>query len=55
MGTKSPLTKGIKEANAGGRTGLHLARLGIKVLILEGQPVDADFSVMVIDKGRGDL
>lgn len=40
VGAKSPLTGGIKESNAGGRTGLHLTHLGIKVLILEGQPAE---------------
>ncbi|HET6446716.1 MAG TPA: aldehyde ferredoxin oxidoreductase C-terminal domain-containing protein [candidate division Zixibacteria bacterium] len=40
VGGKSPLTGGIKESNAGGRTGLHLTHLGIKVLILEGTPKD---------------
>jgi aldehyde:ferredoxin oxidoreductase len=38
VGGKSPLTAGIKEANAGGRTGLHMVTLGIKALILEGKP-----------------
>ncbi len=38
IGAKSPLTGGIKEANAGGRTGLQLTHLGIKALIIEGQP-----------------
>ncbi len=38
IGGKSPLTGGIKEANAGGRTGLHMARMGIHALILAGQP-----------------
>ena len=37
IGGKSPLTGGAKEANAGGRTGLQLARLGIRALIVEGQ------------------
>jgi aldehyde:ferredoxin oxidoreductase len=40
VGGKSPLTGGIKEANAGGRTGLQLTHLGIKALIIEGQPQD---------------
>ena len=35
IGGKSPLTGGIKEANAGGRTGYHLTQLGIKALIYE--------------------
>ncbi len=40
IGGKSPLTRGIKEANAGGRTGLHMSYLGIHALILEDQPSD---------------
>lgn len=40
VGGKSPLTGGIKESNAGGRTGLHLAHLGIKALIIEDQAED---------------
>ena len=36
VGGKSPLTRGIKESNAGGSTGLKLAYLGVKALILEG-------------------
>jgi aldehyde:ferredoxin oxidoreductase len=40
IGAKSPLTGGVKEANAGGRTGLHMAYLGMHSLILEGQPRD---------------
>lgn len=35
VGGKSPLTGGIKEANAGGRTGLHMAMMGIHALIIE--------------------
>src|SRR3972149_2252021 len=38
IGGKSPLTGGVKEANAGGRTGLQIVRLGIKAVILEDQP-----------------
>lgn len=40
IGAKSPLTGGVKEANAGGRTGLHMAYLGMHSLIFEGQPRD---------------
>lgn len=50
IGGKSPLTGGIKEANAGGRTGYHLAQLGIKALILEDQPDVTDWKILVIDK-----
>jgi aldehyde:ferredoxin oxidoreductase len=38
IGGKSPLTGGIKEANAGGRTGDQLVKLGVKALILEDRP-----------------
>jgi len=40
VGGKSPLTGGIKEANAGGITSQKLANLGIKAVIVEGKPVD---------------
>ncbi|MCY3414641.1 MAG: aldehyde ferredoxin oxidoreductase [Candidatus Heimdallarchaeota archaeon] len=42
VGGKSPLTGGIKEANAGGRTPHKLARAGVKALIIENQPSDND-------------
>jgi len=37
VGGKSPLTGGIKESNAGGTTGMQMACLGIRALILEDQ------------------
>lgn len=46
VGGKSPLTGGIKEANAGGRTGLHMAHMGIHALIIEDQPTDDGFWVL---------
>lgn len=46
IGGKSPLTGGVKEANAGGRTGLHMAMMGIKVLIIEDQPAEEGFWVL---------
>ena len=46
VGGKSPLTGGIKEANAGGRTGLHMAHMGIQSLIIEDQPEDDGFWVL---------
>jgi aldehyde:ferredoxin oxidoreductase len=39
-GGKSPLTYGIKESNAGGTTAQQFAKLGIKAMIIEGQPKD---------------
>jgi len=41
VGAKSPLTRGIKEANAGGQPGQKLMRLGYRAIIVEGQPADA--------------
>lgn len=40
MGGKSPLTGGIKESNSGGVSVDQLARLGIKAVIIEGDPKD---------------
>ncbi len=37
-GAKSPLTGTIKESNAGGMVALAMAALGIKAIVLEGQP-----------------
>jgi aldehyde:ferredoxin oxidoreductase len=48
IGGKSPLTGGIKEANAGGSTGYHLAQLGIKALIIEDRPVEEKWIVLHI-------
>jgi len=42
VGAKSPLTGGIKEANAGGNPGQDLMKLGIRAVIVTGQPQDAD-------------
>ena len=46
IGGKSPLTGGIKEANAGGTTGLQMTLLGIKALILEGLPAEPGLWVL---------
>jgi len=37
VGGKSPLTQGIKEANAGGMAGDKLGHLGFKAVVVEGQ------------------
>jgi aldehyde:ferredoxin oxidoreductase len=46
IGGKSPLTGGIKEANAGGRTGLHMSHLGMHALIIEEQPPEMGLWVL---------
>jgi len=42
MGCKSPLTGGIKEANAGGDPGQDLMKIGYRALIVTGQPADKE-------------
>ena len=42
VGGKSPLTGGIKEANAGTSWAINIAKLRIKALIVEGQPEEKD-------------
>jgi aldehyde:ferredoxin oxidoreductase len=38
IGSKSPLTGGAKETNAGGTAGDTLAKMGIKAVVIEGSP-----------------
>ena len=49
VGCKSPLTGGIKEANAGGQAAQVMGRLGIAAIILEGKPADAALWKIIID------
>ncbi len=57
VGGKSPLTGGIKEANAGGITGTKLGRLGIKGIIIEGVPPSGttDWYSVLIRKGKCEI
>lgn len=48
IGAKSPLTNGIKEANAGGAAAHMLARLGIQAIVLEG--CAREWTTLKIDK-----
>ncbi|MEW6139471.1 MAG: aldehyde ferredoxin oxidoreductase C-terminal domain-containing protein [Thermodesulfobacteriota bacterium] len=50
VGCKSPLTGGIKEANAGGQAAQTLARLGYAAIVLEGKPKDDSVYKVVINK-----
>ena len=50
VGGKSPLTGGIKESNSGGLVSIKLARLGIKAVVMEGEPEDNRFSLVKITK-----
>ena len=50
VGCKSPLTGGIKEANAGGQPSQVLARLGYAAIVLEGKPKDDTLYKIFINK-----
>jgi aldehyde:ferredoxin oxidoreductase len=50
VGCKSPLTGGIKEANAGGQAAQVLARLGYAAIVLEGATVDGNIYKIFINK-----
>jgi aldehyde:ferredoxin oxidoreductase len=50
VGSKSPLTNGIKEANVGGRPAMMLAQHGIRALVLEGQSTNLKI-IILDDKG----
>ncbi len=50
VGCKSPLTGGIKEANAGGQAAQVLARLGYAAIVLEGKPDDDTLYKIFINK-----
>lgn len=49
VGAKSPLTKGIKESNAGGITSQRMSNLGLRAIILEGKSAE---KTMVLEIGR---
>lgn len=56
IGSKSPLTGGIKESNVGGTVALDLARIGIAGIIVEGKSKNNHFSILKIDKtGKAEL
>lgn len=50
IGTKSPLTGGIKESNSGGQPAQVLARLGYAAIVLEGKPVSGDTYKILLNK-----
>jgi aldehyde:ferredoxin oxidoreductase len=50
IGAKSPLTKGVKEANVGGTVGQKLARMGIKALVLENRPAEDTVYIVRLDQ-----
>jgi aldehyde:ferredoxin oxidoreductase len=50
VGCKSPLTGGIKEANAGGQPSQMLGRLGYAAIVLEGKPKPDSLYKVFINK-----
>jgi aldehyde:ferredoxin oxidoreductase len=55
VGGKSPLTGGIKEANAGGTAGDALGKLGIKAIVVEGMPEKGKFYLLHVHGDKADL
>jgi len=52
IGGKSPLTLGIKEANAGGTAAQKLDRLGIRAIVVQGAPKENKLYVLHITKDK---
>lgn len=50
VGSKSPLTGGVKESNAGGTIGAAVAKLGIAGIVIEGQAPKGETYLLRIDK-----
>jgi aldehyde:ferredoxin oxidoreductase len=55
VGAKSPLTGGIKEANAGGTSGDALGKFGIKAIVIEEQSDREAFDILVVDGDKAEL
>jgi aldehyde:ferredoxin oxidoreductase len=55
VGCKSPLTGGIKEANAGGQPSQMLGRLGYAAIVLEGAPKEKTLYKILINKDKVDI
>ncbi|MEW6406412.1 MAG: aldehyde ferredoxin oxidoreductase C-terminal domain-containing protein [Chloroflexota bacterium] len=55
VGSKSPLTGGVKETNAGGTAGDALGKLGIKAVVIEGQAARGDWHFLHIGDESAEL
>ncbi len=55
IGAKSPLTGGVKEANAGGTAGDTLARHGLKAIVVEGQADSDELYILHVSQERAEL
>jgi aldehyde:ferredoxin oxidoreductase len=55
VGAKSPLTRGVKEANAGGTGGDTLGKLGVKAIVVEDLGKPKQFQLLVLDGDSAEL
>jgi len=55
VGAKSPLTGGVKEANAGGTVGDLLGKLGVKAVVVEGQAQKGELFVLHVKGASAEL
>ena len=55
VGGKSPLTGGVKEANAGGTAGDALGRMGIKAIVVEGAPAKGELFILHVMNGSAEI
>lgn len=56
IGSKSPLTGGIKESNAGGIVGVRMTQQGLRTIVLEDAPAkDSEWKIVVIGKDKTEL
>ena len=55
LGSKSPLTFGIKKSNVGGPAAQKLDRLGIRAIVVESAPIDGQWYILKISKDGGCL
>ena len=55
VGSKSPLTGGIKEANSGGQAGGYLSKLGIAAIVIEGMPKEDNLYKLLVGKDKCEI
>jgi aldehyde:ferredoxin oxidoreductase len=55
IGAKSPLTRGVKEANAGGTAGDTLGKMGIKAIVVENKPEDDNLFILHVTNDSAEL
>lgn len=55
IGSKSPLTGTIKEANAGGIVAQMLAKLDLKAIVIEGKPAEDKWYILLLKTDKAEL